>query len=60
MINILNNLPKDIILLKPDNDNDIVLDDCLDYKKLVKQMFSSRSRFRKINKDPAFRRLSCL
>lgn len=60
MINILNNLLKDIILLKPDNDNDIVLDGCLGYKKLVKLMFSGRSRFRQINKDPAFRRLSCL
>ena len=59
-INILNNLLKDVLLLKPDKGNGIVLVDCLDYKNLVKQMFSDRTKFRKINEDPTFRRLSSL
>ena len=59
-INILNNLRKDVVLLKPDKGNGIVLVDCLDYKNSVKQMFSDRIKFRKINEDLTFRRLSSL
>ena len=59
-INILNNLLKDVVLLTPDKSNGIVLVDCLDYKNSVKQMFSDRTKFRKINEDPAFRSLSSL
>ena len=60
MIIILNNLLKDVLLLKPDKGNGIVLVDCLDYKNSVKQMFSYRMKFHKINEDPTFRRLSSL
>ena len=56
----LNNLLKDVVLLKPGKGNGIVLVDCLDYKNLVKQMFSYRMKFRKINEGPTFRRLSSL
>ena len=59
-INVLNNLLKDVILLKPDKGNEIVLVNCLDYKNSVKQIFSDRTKFRKINEDPTFRRLSSL
>ena len=59
-INTLNNLLKDVILLKPDKGNGIVLVNCLDYKNSVKQIFSDRTKFRKINEDPTFRRLSSL
>ena len=59
-INILNNLLKDVVLLKPGKGNGIVLVDFLDYKNSVKQMFSDRTKFRKINEDPTFRRLSYL
>ena len=59
-INTLNNLLKDVILLKPDKGNGIVLVNCLDYKNSVKQIFSDRTKFRKINEDPTFRRLNSL
>ena len=59
-INTLNNLLKDVILLKPDKGNGIVLVNYLDYKNSVKQIFSDRTKFRKINEDPTFRRLSSL
>ena len=59
-INILNNLLKYVVLLKPDKSNGIVLVDCLDYKNSVKQMFSDKTKFRKINEDPTFRKLSSL
>ena len=59
-INILNNLFKDLVLLKPDKGNGIVLVDSLDYRNSVKQMFSERTKFRKINENPTFRRLSSL
>ena len=59
-INTLNNLLKDVILLKPDKGNGIVLVNCLDYKNSVKQIFSDRTKFRKIKEDPTFRRLSSL
>ena len=59
-INVLNNLLKDVILLKPDKGNGIVLVNCLDYKNSVKQIFSDRTKFRKINEDPTFRRLNSL
>ena len=59
-INILNNLLKDVVLLKPDKGNGIVFVDCLDYENSVKQVFSDRTKFRKINEDLTFRRLSSL
>ena len=59
-INVLNNLLKDVILLKPDKGNGIVLVNYLDYKNSVKQIFSDRTKFRKINEDPTFRRLNSL
>ena len=59
-INILSNLLKDVVLLTRDKSNRIVLVDCLDYKNSVKQMFSDRTKFRKINEDPTFRSLSSL
>ena len=59
-ITILKNLLKDAVLLKPDKGNGIVLVDCLDHKNSVKQMLSGRIKFRKINEDPRFRRLSSL
>ena len=46
--------------IKPDKGNGIVLVDCFDYKNSVKQMFSDRTKFRKINEDPTFRRLNSL
>ena len=52
---ILNNLLKDVVLLKPDKGNGIVLVDRLDYKNSVKHMFFDRMKFRKINEDPTFR-----
>ena len=59
-INILNNLLKCAVLLKPHKGNGIVLVDYLNYKNSVKQMFSDRTKFCKINEDPTFRRLSSL
>ena len=59
-INILKNLLKGVVLLKPGKGNGIVLVSCLDYKNSVKQMFSGRTKFRKINEDPTFRRLSSI
>ena len=59
-INILNNLLKDVVLLKPDKSNGIVLVDCLDYKNWVRQMFSDRTKFHKTNEDPTFRGLNSL
>ena len=59
-INVLNNLLKDVMLLKPDKGNGMVLVNCLDYKNSVKQIFSDRTKFLKTNEDPTFRRLSSL
>ena len=59
-IKILNNLLKYVVLLKLDKSNVIVLVDCLDYKNSVKQMFSDKTKFRKINEDPTFRKPSSL
>ena len=59
-VNILNNLLKCAVLPKPDKGNRIVLADYLNYKNSVKQMFSDRTKFCKINEDPTFRRLSSL
>ena len=56
-VNILKNLLKGVVLLKPGKGNGIVLVDCLDYKNSVKQMFSDRTKFRKINEDPTFKGL---
>ena len=47
-INILNNLLKDVVLLKPDKGNGVVPVDCLNYKNSVKQMLPDRIKFRKI------------
>ena len=59
-INMLNYLLIVLVLLKPEKGIGIVFVDCLDYKSLVKQMFSDKTKFRKINKDSTFRRLSSL
>ena len=50
-INILNNLLKGVILLKPDKGNGIVLVNCLDYKK------NQRTKFCKIKEDLTLRSL---
>ena len=60
MTPILNNLIKDVVLLKPNKGNGIVLSNCLDYKSSVKQIFSDRTKFRKINEDPTFKSLGSL
>ena len=61
-INILNNLLKDLVLLKPDKGNRIDLVDCLVYINSVKQIFLHRTKFHKIkiNEDPTFRGLGSL
>ena len=59
-INILNNLLIDIVLLKPDKGNGIVLVNCFGYKNSIKQIFPNRTKFRKISQDRTFRRLSSL
>ena len=59
-INILNNLLKDVVLLKPDKSNGIVLVNCLSYKNWVRQMFSDRTKFHKIHENPTFRELNAL
>ena len=59
-INILDNLLKCTVLLKPHKGNGIVLVDSLKYKNSVKKMFSDRTKFCKINEDPTFRRLGSL
>ena len=57
-INTLNNLLKDVVLLKQYKGNGIVLVDYLDYKNPIKQMFSDGIKFRKINGDPTCRKLN--
>ena len=59
-INMLNNLLKNAVLLKPDKDNGIDLVDCLDYKNSFKQNSSDRTKFPKTNEYLTFRRLSFL
>ena len=59
-INMLINLLKDVVLLKPDKGYGIVPVDCLDYKNLFKQISSDRTKFAKTNEYLTFRRLSSL
>ena len=45
-ITMINNLLKDVVILKPDNGNGIVLVDINDCRTSVKHLFSDKSKFR--------------
>ena len=59
-INVLNNLLKNIVILKPEKGKGIVLVNCFDTKNSIKLIFFNRTKFCKINEDLTFRRLSSL
>ena len=59
-ITMINNLLKDVVILKPDNGNGIVLVDINDCRTSVKHLFSDKSKFRIVENDPTFTRLDSL
>ena len=59
-INIIKNLRKDFILLKPDKGNGIVLIKTTDYYSSLEKLFSDKSKFKQISEDPTPTRLSTL
>ena len=59
-ITMMNNLLKDVVILKPDNGNGIVLVDINDCRTSVKHLFSDKSKFRIVENDPTFTRLDSL
>ena len=59
-ITMINNLLKDVVILKPDNGNGIVLVDINDCRTSVKHLFSDKSKFQIVENDPTFTRLDSL
>ena len=60
IIKLLKNLRKYVAILKPDKGNGIVLIDIKDYEHCVTTLFSDRTKFRKVEKDPTPSRLTSL
>ena len=54
----INNIFKDVVILKPDKENWIVLLDNTKYS--AKHLFSDRSKFWIVENDPTFTRLDSL
>ena len=56
----LNNLLKDVVILKPGKENGIVHLDITEYKTSAKHLFSGKCKFWIVENDPAFTRLDSL
>ena len=59
-INIIKNLRKDFVLLKPDKRNGIVLIKATEYYTSLEKLFSDKSKFKQIADDPTPTRLANL
>ena len=59
-LRLIKNLRKDLVILKPDKGNGIVLLNKTDYHKAIDDMFSDTSKFTKVNADPSVTRMESL
>ena len=59
-ITTINNLLKDVVILRPDKGNGTVLLDVNDYRASVKHLFFNRSKFGTVENDTIFTRLDSL
>ena len=59
-LKIIKNLSKELVILKPDKENRIVLSGTNDYHIAIENLFSDNSKFKEIQDDPAPARLSSI
>ena len=59
-LEIIKNLRKELVILKPDKENGIVLIGTNDYYTAVENLFSDKSKFKEIHDDPTPARLSSI
>ena len=59
-LGIIKNLRKELVILKPDKGNGIVLTGTNDYYTAVENLFSDKSKFKEIHDDPTPARLSSI
>ena len=59
-LEIIKNLRKELIILKPDKGNGVVLVRIIDYYNAVENLFSDPSKFRQIYNDPTQTHLTSL
>ena len=56
-LEVIKNLRKELVILKPDKGNGIVLSGTNDYYATVENLFSDKSKFKEIHDDPTPARL---
>ena len=59
-INVIKNLHKDFVLLKPNKGNGIVQIKATEYYTSLEKLFSDKEKFKKITEDPTPTRLATL
>ena len=59
-IKIIRNLKETVVLLGPDKGNGVVVLDKIDYVQSMEQLFEDRTKFKIINDDPTYTRMTTL
>ena len=59
-LKILKNLRETCAILKPDKGNGVVIIDTADYHNSISELFSDKTKFKKLNEDPTHTRLNTL
>ena len=59
-LEIIKNIRKELVILKPDKEDGVVLLRTIDYYNVVENLFSDQSKFKQIYNDPASTRLTSL
>ena len=59
-LQVIKELRKDTVVLKPDKGNGVVVIDLTDYYKSLDKLFSNKTKFKRLDADPTNTRLSIL